>query len=181
LPGSGRVGGPARRKDPLRSLEHLQPAVTVYLRVALGAAFLSAVADRFGLWGPFGTPNVAWGEFGRFVAYVGKLNWFVPEGLWPLAAWLSTAAELALGLLLLVGLWTRVAATLSALLLLVFALAMTVALGPEAPLAFSVWSASAGAALLAALPEPAYVRGLDHWLHRDRPRRESAALGQVAS
>ena len=162
----------------MRSLEQLQPPVTVYLRVALAAAFLSAVADRFGLWGPFGTPNVAWGEFARFVAYVGKLNWFVPEGLWPLAAWLSTAAELALGLLLLVGLWTRVAAVLSALLLLVFALAMTVALGPEAPL--SVWSASAGAALLATLPEPAYVGSLDHWLHRDRTRRESAATGQVA-
>ena len=43
----------------MRSLEHLQPAVTVYLRIALGAAFLSAVADRVGLWGPFGTPNVA--------------------------------------------------------------------------------------------------------------------------
>jgi hypothetical protein len=75
----------------MRSLEQVQPPVTVYLRVALGAAFLSTVADRFGLWGPFGTPNVAWGEFGRFVAYVGKLNWFVPEGLWPLAACSSTS------------------------------------------------------------------------------------------
>ena len=164
----------------MRSLEHLQPAVMVYLRVALAAAFLSAVADRFGLWGPFGTPNVAWGEFGRFVAYVGKLNWFVPEGLWPLAAWLSTAAELWLGLLLLVGLWTRVAALLSALLLLVFALAMTVALGPEPPLSLSVWSASAGAALLATLPESAYAWSLDPWLHRERTRRESSAMGQVA-
>ena len=164
----------------MRSLEHLQPAVTVYLRVALGAAFLSAVADRFGLWGPFGTPNVGWGEFGRFVAYVGQLNWFVPEGLWPLVAWLATAAELSLGLLLLVGLWTRVAAVLSALLLLVFALAMTVALGPEPPLSLSVWTASAGAALLATLPEPAYVWSLDHLLHRDRTGREAAAMEQVA-
>jgi uncharacterized membrane protein YphA (DoxX/SURF4 family) len=164
----------------MRSLKQLQPPVTVYLRVALGGAFLSAVADRFGLWGPFGTPNVAWGEFGRFVAYVGKLNWFVPEGLWPLAAWLSTAAELSLGLLLLVGLWTRVAAVMGALLLLVFALAMAVALGPEPPLSFSVWSASAGAALLATLPEPAYVWSLDHMLHRDSTRWESAAMGRVA-
>jgi uncharacterized membrane protein YphA (DoxX/SURF4 family) len=164
----------------MRSLEQLQPSVTVYLRVALGAAFLSAVADRFGLWGPFGTPNVAWGEFGRFVAYVGQLNWFVPEGLWPPVAWLSTAAELALGLLLLVGLWTRVAAVLSALLLLAFALAMAVALGPEPPLSLSVWTASAGAALLATLPEPAYVWSLDHWLRRDSTRRQSSAMGQGA-
>jgi uncharacterized membrane protein YphA (DoxX/SURF4 family) len=165
----------------MRSLEQLQPLVTVYLRVAVAAAFLSAVADRFGLWGPFGTPNVAWGEFGRFVAYVGKLNWFVPEGLWSLAAWLATAAELALGLLLLVGLWTRVVAMLSALLLLVFALAMTVALGPEPPLAFSVWSASAGAALLATVPEPACVWSLDHLLHRDNTQREGSAMGRVAT
>src|SRR5262249_35485651 len=143
LESSGRGGTAAPWEEPMRSLEQLQPPVTVYLRVALAAAFLSAVFDRFGLWGPFGTPNVAWGEFGRFVAYVGKLNWFVPEGLWPLAAWLSTAAELSLGLLLLVGLWTRVAAVLSALLLLVFALAMAVALGPESPLSYSVWSAAA--------------------------------------
>src|SRR5262245_59239086 len=71
--------------------------MTVYLRVALAASFLSAVGDRYGMWGPFGTPNVSWGDFGRFVAYAGKLNWFVPEGLWPLLAVLSTAAEVELG------------------------------------------------------------------------------------
>jgi hypothetical protein len=42
---------------------------TVFLRIALGISFLSAVADRFGLWGAYGQPNVAWGEFSRFVAY----------------------------------------------------------------------------------------------------------------
>jgi uncharacterized membrane protein YphA (DoxX/SURF4 family) len=164
----------------MRAFEQLQVPVTVYLRVALGAAFVSAVADRFGLWGPYGTPNVAWGDMGRFLAYVGKLNWFVPEGLWPLAAWLSTAAELSLGILLVVGLWTRMAAVLSALLLLVFALAMAVALGPEPPLAFSVWSASAGAALLATLPEPAYVWSLDQLLRRDTARQAIAVMGRAA-
>src|ERR1044071_1474636 len=98
----------------MKSLQQLQPPMTGYLRVALPASFLSAVGDRYGVGGPLGTPNVSWGEFARFVAYVGKLNWFVPEGLWPLAAWLSTAAEVSLGLLLLVGLWTRVAAMLRA-------------------------------------------------------------------
>jgi hypothetical protein len=33
--------------------------VPVYLRLALGTAFLSAVADRVGLWGPPGARN--WG------------------------------------------------------------------------------------------------------------------------
>ena len=35
---------------------------TVFLRIALGISFLSAVADRFGLWGAYGQPNVAWVE-----------------------------------------------------------------------------------------------------------------------
>ncbi len=42
---------------------------SVFLRLALGLSFLSAVADRFGWWGAFGHPNVAWGSFARFVAY----------------------------------------------------------------------------------------------------------------
>ena len=39
-----------------------------FRRLALAAGFLSAVADRFGLWGPPGAPNVAWGEWQPFVA-----------------------------------------------------------------------------------------------------------------
>ena len=42
---------------------------SVFLRLALGISFLSAVADRFGLWGVFEQPNVAWGNYARFVAY----------------------------------------------------------------------------------------------------------------
>lgn len=44
----------------------------VFLRLALAAGFLSAVADRLGLWGPPGTPGVAWGGFGPFLAYTGR-------------------------------------------------------------------------------------------------------------
>jgi uncharacterized membrane protein YphA (DoxX/SURF4 family) len=67
---------------------------TVLLRIALGASFLSAVADRFGLWGAYGQPNVAWGDFSRFVAYTGKLNWFVPTAVAPALAWAATSAVL---------------------------------------------------------------------------------------
>jgi hypothetical protein len=31
--------------------------VRLFARFALGASFLSAVADRFGLWGPYGAKN----------------------------------------------------------------------------------------------------------------------------
>ena len=51
---------------------------SVFLRFALGLSFLSAVADRFGLWGQFGQPNVTWGAFSRFVEYTGRLNSYLP-------------------------------------------------------------------------------------------------------
>jgi len=36
---------------------------SVFLRLALGISFLSAVGDRFGFWGAFGQSHVAWGDF----------------------------------------------------------------------------------------------------------------------
>ncbi|HEX8148373.1 MAG TPA: DoxX family membrane protein, partial [Pyrinomonadaceae bacterium] len=107
------------------------------MRLALGAAFLSAVADRFGLWGAYGEPGVAWGDFAHFTAYTATLNWFAPAGLIPALAWAATVAEVALGLGLILGLYTRASALLSGLLLLLFAAAMTLALGVKAPLNYS--------------------------------------------
>lgn len=37
----------------------------VLLRVALGAGFLSGIADRFGLYGRPGVPGVSWGDWTR--------------------------------------------------------------------------------------------------------------------
>jgi len=125
------------------------PAVyTVVLRLALAASFLSAVADRFGLWGKYGEPNVAWGDFSHFILYTGRLTSILPIALVPAMAWTATVAETVLGLALLVGWRTRPAAFLSGVLLLVFAVSMTCSLGIKAPLDFSVFSASAGAFLL---------------------------------
>jgi len=45
-------------------------AATIFARMALAAGFLSAVADRFGLWGAAGTNDVAWGNFDAFTEYV---------------------------------------------------------------------------------------------------------------
>ena len=123
---------------------------SLFLRLALGVSFLAAVADRFGLWGSFGQPNVAWGDFPRFVAYTAKLLWFLPPAAVPALAWAATLAETLLGIALVLGIFTRIAALLSGLQLLLFALLMTLALGLKAPLNFSVFSASAAAFLLAA-------------------------------
>ena len=123
-----------------------------FLRVALAAGFLSAVADRFGLWGPAGAANVAWGAWQPFVDYVAKLNWFAPPASTPILAWAATVAEVVLGIGLLIGWQLRWFALAAGLLLLSFAITMTLALGVKAPLDFSVFAAAAGAFLLAASP-----------------------------
>jgi uncharacterized membrane protein YphA (DoxX/SURF4 family) len=125
------------------------PALSV--RAALAAGFLSAVADRFGLWGPTGAPGVSWGGFASFLTYTGKLLWFLPAGFVPAAGWMATAAEIVLAVSLLVGLQLRWVALISGLLLTTFALTMTFALGPERPLSSSVWLGAAAAFLLASL------------------------------
>ena len=120
------------------------------LRVALAAGFLSAVADRFGLWGIPGTPGVAWGDWSHFLIYTGRLNWFLPSSLIPMVGVVATLAETALALLLLVGAWPRYTALASGALLLLFALTMTFALGIKAPLGYSVYVGAAAAFYLAA-------------------------------
>ena len=158
--------GPRNSEDSTLTWNtRLVDASSLLLRVALGIGFLSAVADRFGFWGTFGQPNVAWGDYTRFVAYTGKLNWFLPEVMIPMMAAISTIAELLLGVLLIVGWRTRIAALLSGILLMLFAIAMTAALGVKAPLNFSVFSAAGGALLLAACPRFSF--SLDEQLRRN--------------
>lgn len=122
---------------------------TVYLRLALGVTFLTAVTDRFGLWGPQGTQNVAWGNFSNFLAYTATLNPYLPTEWIPALGWAVTVAESVLGLTLIVGFETRKVAVLSGMLLLAFAFGMAIGTGIKAPLNFSVFSASAGSFLLA--------------------------------
>lgn len=122
---------------------------SVFLRYALALGFLSAVADRFGLWGSFGQPNVAWGNFSRFLLYTHSLNWYLPAAMILPLGVITTGAELLFGVFLLVGWHTRVTALLTGLLLMLFGLAMTLALGVEAALNFSVFPAAGGALLLA--------------------------------
>ncbi len=122
---------------------------SLLLRIGLGFGFLSAVADRLGLWGAFGQPNVEWGDFSRFLEYTHTLNWYLPAGMIPTLGVIATGAEILFGLLLVVGWHTRAAALLSGLLLLAFGMAMTLALGIKAPLNFAVLTGIGGAFLLA--------------------------------
>ncbi|HJS73845.1 MAG TPA: MauE/DoxX family redox-associated membrane protein, partial [Vicinamibacteria bacterium] len=107
----------------------LRGYATLFARLALAAGFLSAVADRFGVWGPPGAAGVAWGDFGSFTAYAATINPWSPPALVPALAWIATLAEIALSLLLLAGYRTRWAALGSGVLLLLFALGMTAGTG----------------------------------------------------
>src|SRR4051812_41660848 len=77
--------------------------VRLFARFALGASFLSAVADRFGLWGPYGAKNVSWGNFARFVEYTGAVMSLFPSSLTVSFAWAATLAETLFGILLIAG------------------------------------------------------------------------------
>jgi uncharacterized membrane protein YphA (DoxX/SURF4 family) len=75
----------------------------------------------------------------------------------------ATVAEILLGLLLLAGWYTRAAALLSGVLLMIFGLAMTLALGVKAPLNYAVLTGIGGALLLATRERfPFSVDGLLH-------------------
>lgn len=126
----------------------MKGVVKLFLRLALGVGFLSAVADRLG----WLSPQVsAWGNWQSFVAYTGLINPWLPSALVPAAAYLATAAELVFGIALILGIKTEAVARLSGWLLLVFALAMSFSLGIKKPLDYSVYSASAAAFALSFL------------------------------
>src|ERR1043166_2565322 len=123
--------------------------VRLFARFALGASFLSAVADRFGLWGPYGAKNVSWGNFARFVEYTGAVTSLFPSSSTVSFAWAATVAETLFGILLIAGFKIRMASVLSGLLLLSFAIGMATGLGIKTPFDYSVFSAAAAAFLLA--------------------------------
>ena len=142
-------------------LRHLRPLASLYLRLALGVTFLSAVADRFGMWGPPGGDGVAWGDFARFTQYTARVNpWASPE-LVSILAWTATVAEIVIAAALLGGVSTRAAGFASGVLLSLFAIGMTIGTGVKSALDASVFSAAAGGFGLGLLgPDPWSVDGL---------------------
>src|SRR5438105_11522636 len=119
----------------------------LYARVALGAAFLSGIADRFGL---YRGRNVGYGDFAGFVRYTAKVNSFMPPSTIPFLALAATIAEFFFGIALILGIWRVWVALGSAALLIVFGTAMAISFGIKSPLDYSVFSASSAALLVAA-------------------------------
>lgn len=123
-------------------------AIKLFLRLAISSAFLSAVADRFGLWP---AEISVWGNWENFVAYTAVINPWFPESLVSIAAIIATAAEVLFALFLLIGYKTELFAKLSGILLLVFALSMTFSSGIKGAFDFSVFTASAAAFALSTM------------------------------
>ena len=130
--------------DKVRGI-NWQRAGIIYARIALGAAFLSAVASRFGLWD--GTLDLK--HFANFIAYAAEVNSFLPRAVIPYVAVLATVCETLLGILLVVGLWPRWVSLGSAVLLALFGTAMAISFGLKSPMDYSVFSASGASVLLA--------------------------------
>jgi uncharacterized membrane protein YphA (DoxX/SURF4 family) len=138
--------------------ERVLQIAKVFVRLALGITFLVSIGDRLGWLGAYGSKNVSWGDWTHFVQYVAALNSFVPKSLIPGLAVLETIIELGLGIGLLLGIYQRVVAWSSAVLLMSFALTMSIALGITAPLSYSVFTAVGAALLLGAVAVPHAVR-----------------------
>jgi uncharacterized membrane protein YphA (DoxX/SURF4 family) len=134
----------------------------LYLRVAIGMAYLWEVADRLGLLGANGHPHVGWGNWGHFMTYARQVMAFLPANFIPSFAITATIGESLCGVLLLAGLFTRPAAIGSGILSLCFAIAMAISFGIESPIGYSVFTLSAASLVLAGLPD--YAWSLDSWL-----------------
>lgn len=117
----------------------------IYLRLALAAAYLSSVASRFGLWGE----GMGWGNFQNFLEYTAKLNPFLPQSFIPFVGWTATVAEILFASLLIIGFRLKETAFSSGIMLILFAVGMSLGFSFKEPLDYSVYTASAASFLLA--------------------------------
>lgn len=122
--------------------------IKLYLRLAIAIGFLSASADRLGMWPK---ESSAWGNWGSFLEYTHLLNPWFPEALIPAIGAIATGAEIIFAIFLIIGFKTELVAKLSGILLLIFAISMTLTIGIKSVFDYSVFSASAAAFALSLL------------------------------
>jgi len=122
--------------------------IKLFLRIAIGIGFLSAAADRFGLWP---SEISAWGNWEIFLNYTEHINPFIPKMLIPTVGIIATSAEILFGVCLIIGFRTELVAKLSGYLMLIFALAITFSTGIKGAFDYSVFAASAGAFALSTM------------------------------
>lgn len=133
------------------------PQAGLILRVILGITMLSAVADRFGLWGVPGSPGVAWGNWENFIAYTQTLNAFASKSVAGILGALATFFEILFGISLIIGFKTRISALGTSALLLLFAIAMATSSTIKAPFDYSVLTSAAAALLLSVIGKTSFA------------------------
>ena len=134
------------------TMRNYQSYVQFYLRLALSVSYLKLGLDRLGFLGKPGSFGVSWGNWNHFMQYASEVMSFLPHYFITPFAVLATVGEISLGILLLTGKWTRIAATGSGILGFLFGLSMAVSFGIHDPIGYSVFTVSAASFLLATIP-----------------------------
>ncbi|MDT0551788.1 DoxX family protein [Urechidicola vernalis] len=116
--------------------------VKLFLRIGLGAGFLSAVADRLGYW----PANIsAWGNWESFISYTRIINPWLPSSFIEPVGLIVTALEILFGVFLIIGFRTGFIAKLSGYLILIFGLSIALSTGIKGAFDYSVFAASGAA------------------------------------
>ncbi len=124
--------------------------IKLFLRFGIAVGFLSAVADRFGL---YSADISSWGNWDTFIAYTGMINPWVPESMISIVGGVATGAEILFAICILLGFKTALFAKLSGYLLLIFALSMTFSTGIKGAFDYSVFAAAGAAFALSTLKD----------------------------
>ena len=145
------------------NLHELSDYLTVPLRLALALSFLFPVADRLGMLGPPGTPEVVWGNFTNFLAYNAQVNSFLPVAIRPTLGVTATVFEILFGVTLFLGVYTRLFAAGAGILLLLFGSAMAISFRDQVAVRlFDVlshgWCSAPGGLRAQVLDDPARLR-----------------------
>lgn len=129
-------------KSPHKFIVDKKLLIQYCLRISLAVGFLSAVFDRLGGWPKHLS---VWGDWDAFVTYTQILNPWFPDFFIPWVAILATLLEVIFSICLVLGYKLIHIATASGILLLIFALAMSINTGLKGALDYSVFVASAAA------------------------------------
>jgi uncharacterized membrane protein YphA (DoxX/SURF4 family) len=133
-------------------------------RFTVAGAFLNALWSRFG-------------NFGGFLKYAAQVNAFMPADTIPFLAISATVLEVAFCAALVLGIALRWAALGSAVLLFLFATAMTLSRLDQ--FEWAVYVLSMGAWVVSASDAP-YVLSVDHWRADRRDRIGSGTVSPIS-
>lgn len=132
----------------------------ILLRYALAITFLTPVSDRLGILGPAGTGNIEWGNWENFIDYTSTLMPIFDRPMVNVMGVVATAAELSIGICLILGFKTKWSAVATSLLTFTFIVFMTLSVGIQKPINYGVFTASAASLLLSYIPN--YKWSLDN-------------------